>query len=164
MNKSILCGLLFIPVFSWGQKVLELQSPDKATTLQINMDNELALSIEKNGTVVLQPSAIGMKVRGIGMLGDQPKVKSTSRRTVSGQSVQTPIYRKNTIEEAFNELTVQFKGDYAVCFRCYDQGVAYRFQTNLKGKDIYIDTERAAFRFPEATPDSRFVQKPTVLP
>lgn len=151
MKKLILHLLMFFPLITWGQNVLQLQSPDKKTTLEVTIGDELTISMKKNGTKVLSPSTIGMNIRNIGMLGEQPILKSTSRRTVAGQKVSTPIYKKETIQEDYNELTARFKGNYSVCFRCYDQGVAYRFILDQKAKEIFVEGEKATFRFPEGT-------------
>ena len=151
MKKLILCLLALCPLLGWGQKVLELQSPDKTTKAQVTVGDELTISLEKNGTIVLEPSAIGMNIRTLGILGDRPTLKNVSRRSVVGQTVSTPIYKKSVINEDYNELTANFKGGYSVCVRCYNQGVAYRFITDQKAKEIYVDGEKANFRFPEGT-------------
>ena len=132
-----------------GPKVLQLQSPDKKTTLQISIDKDLSIGISQNGTIVLEPSAIGMSIRETGMLGEAPKLKKIEKRSVSGQKIASPVYKKSTVDETYNELTASFKGNYSVIFRCYNQGVAYRFVTDLKSGQIIVDNEKAVYNFPE---------------
>src|SRR5206468_2053605 len=43
-------------------------------------------------------------------------------------------------------LTLDCKGGYGIIFRAYDDGVAYRFYTQRKGR-IDISSEEASFRF-----------------
>lgn len=59
-KKAIFLLLTLHSFMGWGQKVLQLQSPDKKTTLQISIDKDLSIGISQNGTIVLEPSAIGM--------------------------------------------------------------------------------------------------------
>ncbi|WP_291591986.1 glycoside hydrolase family 97 protein [Bacteroides sp.] len=145
----LLCVFLS-PTISWGQKALRLQSLDLYTELLVTLDKELKISITHHGTEVLQPSAIGMNIRSIGMIGENPKLQSVSKRSVAEQ-IKTPIYKKEKIDDVYNELTVRFKGNYSVIFRCYNQGVTYRFVTDFKEKEIVITNEKATFHFPSDT-------------
>ena len=52
-KKAIFLLLTLHSFMGWGQKVLQLQSPDKKTTLQISIDKDLSIGISQNGTVVL---------------------------------------------------------------------------------------------------------------
>ena len=54
-KKAIFLLLTLHSFMGWGQKVLQLQSPDKKTTLQISIDKDLSIGISQNGTVVLEP-------------------------------------------------------------------------------------------------------------
>ena len=149
-KKKIIFFLLTLHSFmGWGQKVLQLQSPDKKTTLQISIDKDLSIGISQNGTVVLEPSVIGMDIREAGMLGEAPKLKKVERRSVSGQKIVSPVYKKSTVDEIYNELTANFKGNYSVVFRCYNQGVAYRFVTELTSGQVTVNDEKAIYKFPE---------------
>lgn len=149
-KKKIIFFLLTLHSFmGWGQKVLQLQSPDKKTTLQISIDKDLSIGISQNGTVVLEPSVIGMDIREAGMLSEAPKLKKVERRSVSGQKIVSPVYKKSTVDETYNELTANFKGNYSVVFRCYNQGVAYRFVTELTSGQVTVNDEKAIYKFPE---------------
>jgi alpha-glucosidase len=50
------------------------------------------------------------------------------------------------IEDYYSELVIDFKGDYSVIFRAYDNGVAYRFQTSMNG-ELKIVSEQVIFNF-----------------
>lgn len=79
-KKAIFFLLMLHSFMGWGQKVLQLQSPDKKTTLQISIDKDLSIGISQNGTVVLEPSVIGMDIRKPGMLGEAPKHQKVERQ------------------------------------------------------------------------------------
>ena len=150
IKYQLLLYILLLPVVSWGQKVLYVQSPDRKIELQVMIGQELEIAIIRNGTTVLQPSAIGMDVRFIGILGENPKLKSVSRRSVT-EKLLSPIYIKDEVDNIYNELTASFRGNYSVVFRCYNQGVAYRFVTDFKEREIVINNEKAVFHFPSGT-------------
>lgn len=153
MNKKIVifCLLVLYSSAGWSQKVLQLQSPDKRTTLQVTIGDEITLSISQDKVTVLEPSAIGMSIRDISILGEQPKLIKTTTRSVVGNIIQTPVYKKSEIKESYNELCAHFKGRYSILFRCYDQGVAYRFVTKFKTDKIFVESEKAMYCFPSQT-------------
>ena len=150
-KKAILFLLALHSLMGWSQKVLHLESPNKQIKLEVTVGNDLAVSISQNGTMILEPSAIGMNIRNVGVIGDQPKLSKVSKRSVSGVKIASPIYKKSEVDDSFNELTAEFKGNYAVSFRCYNQGVAYQFSTNLKGDSIIVENEKASYKFPTQT-------------
>lgn len=150
-KKAILFLLALHSLTGWSQKVLHLESPNKQTKLEVTVGDNLGISISQNGTTILEPSSIGMNIRNIGSLGVQPKLLKVSKRSVSGNKIASPIYKKSEVDESFNELKAQFKGSYSVTFRCYNQGVAYQFSTNLKGDSIIVESEKASYNFPSQT-------------
>ena len=92
---------------------MQLESPNQQIELQVTAGDELTICILQNGTTLLESSPIGMNIREIGEIGIQPKVTKVSQRSVSGQKIVSPIYKKSEVEENYNELTVQFKGKYS---------------------------------------------------
>lgn len=151
MNKktTILFFLALHSIMGWSQKVMQLESPNQQIELQVTAGDELTICILQNGTTLLESSPIGMNIREIGEIGIQPKVTKVSQRSVSGQKIVSPIYKKSEVEENYNELTVQFKGKYSVVFRCYDQGVAYQFKTDFGKTPLTVINEKAEYKFPD---------------
>jgi alpha-glucosidase len=82
--------------------------------------------------------------------GKNPKLKKENTRSVN-EKISSPIYKKNEIKDAYNELTLSFADNYGLEFRAYDQGVAYRFTTTEK-KEILITGEEVALNFKEDHP------------
>ena len=62
------------------------------------------------------------------------------------QDVDAPFYRFKSFQAVCNEMNLKLKGEYGVCFRVYNEGVAYRFYTSSK-EDLIIKNEIAEFRF-----------------
>lgn len=65
------------------------------------------------------------------VLGQKPKLLKSVKKAVN-TSFDAVIYKKNKVADHYNELTLLFKGNFSVIFRAYDDGVAYRFNTDMK--------------------------------
>ena len=145
MKKLLLFALLLFSVSAFAQKQYTLQSPDKDITVTVEMGEQILYSVTHGNTCVLSPSAIGMQLANGTQLGQKPVVKSAKTRSVN-QSVEAPFYKRAQIPEVYEELTLTLKGNYKVVFRAYDEGVAYRFETDFR-KPIIIENETADFNF-----------------
>ena len=55
-------------------------------------------------------------------------------------------YKKATIPDEYNQLTIRLKGDFGVLFRAYNDGVAYRLFTSRK-EDLIVKDEVVNFNF-----------------
>lgn len=147
MNKIVLFLLWFLPVTLAAQKSYTLQSPDHRLKAVITTGEQLKIALQHENTVILSPSPISMTLGNGEKLGQQPKVRRVSRTSIH-QTIPAPFYKKSEIEEAFNELKLELKGNYSLIFRLYNNGMAYRFSLQKPG-EILVKNEEADFRFPE---------------
>jgi alpha-glucosidase len=61
--------------------------------------------------------------------------------------VQTVVAVKSkTISNSYNQLSLKFKPNYAVTFRLFNNGIAYRFETSLKDQ-ITVKNEEVGLNF-----------------
>ena len=159
MNKNLLLSaLLMLCVSAFAQKQYTLQSPDGKITVTVSedeigeMNSErseywLYYSIKHEKTAVLDKSAIAMQIDNGKTLGISSKPSIISAKTQSvNQTVKAPFYKRAEIRDQYNELTLRFKGNYKVIFRAYNEGVAYRFETEFK-KPFKVIRETAQFNF-----------------
>ena len=143
---TILAVMLVVLSASAAPKSYELKSPDGRLKVSIDAGDGVKYSLEHDGDLLLNDSHIGMYTTdGIVFGGVQPVMKA-SRRSVT-ETIQALIYKKSRVENSFNELTLKFK-KFSVVFRAYDDGMAYRFVSHLKGQ-YNIEQEMADFGFPE---------------
>lgn len=63
-------------------------------------------------------------------------------------SFATPFYIKERVADRYNWLRADFRQGFALEFRAYDDGVAYRF-VSTTDKPLVIASEEAGARFPE---------------
>lgn len=113
-----------------GAKIYQLASPNGKLKVSIENDaKSTAFAITHGETPVLNRSALGMSIESGKTLGAE-KCKSS----------------KASKGEKCNTLTLNY-GKYAVEFRAYDQGVAYRFVTRF-ADSLTIANEQVEFCLP----------------
>ena len=112
----------------------------------VDVANDLTFSLSHDGTPIISASPISMTLANGEVLGANPKVLKVLRAT-GDKKIESPLYKKAQVEDIYNEMTINFRGDYGVVFRLYDDGLAYRFTTKKKGEMIVAD-ELAEYNFP----------------
>ncbi len=152
-NRSIRqCGIIFIILGFYLSvqatvKPSILLSPDKRTRVIITLGDKVTYSIVHNEKTIITESPVSMSISKTGVLGSNPVLIRKKNRTTDREI--TPLYGRNAIlKEVYNELSLTFKGNYSIVFRAYNEGVAYRFETNIAGR-LQIEDEEATFNFPE---------------
>ena len=129
-----------------ADKTFQLASPDGKVQSTIQVGDKLTYDIQVDGRQVLAPSAISMKLSTGCEWGVNPKGVSPKKSSIN-EEVASPFYRTKTMKNECNVLVLNFKGNYAVEFRAYDNGVAYRFINNNKKKAFEIVNEGVEYNF-----------------
>jgi alpha-glucosidase len=154
VNRRILMlsilALFAISSIAGSMKEYTVSSPDKRIQVKVLLAKDIRYTIFADGMLILKPSAISMTLLDGTVLGDSPVLKG-KRMYFSDSLISTAIYKKQVIADRYNYLILNFKGDYSVEFRVYDDGVAYRFITNRSG-NMTVKSERAEFDFEEDYP------------
>jgi len=130
-----------------GQASYDLRSPDKRIEVRIRTANGVRYDVVLNGRAILQDSALSLDVDHK-VLGREVKVAG-AKESHHDQVLQ-PVVRQKfaTLRDQYNELRLDLDGSYAVTFRAYNEGVAYRFETAFPQEQVKIYSEEANFRFP----------------
>ena len=130
-----------------AQSSYDLHSPDGRIELRIRTADRIRYDLVLKGRAVLEGAAISLDVEH-NKLGMQPKVADAKTR--SSDQVIEPVVRQKfaKIRDHYNELRLNMDGGYAVVFRAYNEGVAYRFETSLPQERVKIYGEESAFNFP----------------
>ncbi len=128
----LLSAILSIIAFGQG-KQFGVQSPDGKSELKVTLTDKITISILHNGQVVLSPSAISLELLASRILGRDPEVQGTTPKSVKTTILPVVAEKRKVIPDIYNELTIQFKGEYGVRIRAYDDGIAYRFVTSIPG-------------------------------
>ena len=127
-------------------KHYELTSPDGRLKVTVEAGEGIGYSLEHDGDILLKDSNIGMYMTDGTVFGGVQPVKKVSRRSVD-QTHPAIMYKKTQVKDNFNEMTLKFN-KFSVVFRAYDDGMAYRFVSHLKGQ-YFVELEMADFGFPQ---------------
>ena len=131
------------------QRIYHVTSPDGKTELRVQIGDKLAVSLLHNGQEIVSPSPISMDLEPARTLGLRPIVKSTTPKSVRESIIPVLPEKRKVIPDVFNELGIQFDGNYGLKLRAYDDGVAYRFTTKLPGQITVRNEELAIHLSPD---------------
>jgi alpha-glucosidase len=123
-----------------------LVSPDGQLELRVRAAERLSFDVRLSGRPLLQDSTLSLTIDGT-TLGLGPRVRSARPSRVD-RVIEPPVRQKAAeLRERYNELRLAFDGGYAVSFRAFDEGVAYRFETSIPKAEVRVDGEEASLRF-----------------
>jgi len=125
--------------------VFHLKSPNGKIDMALESGAKISWSVKHENTEVIVPSTISLTLASGVVLGNNAK-EISAKYSKFNTSFATPIYKKKTVIDEYNQVIVKFKGDFGLILRAYNDGVAYRFFTTKKGQ-IIIESEEANFNF-----------------
>ncbi|MCI9846236.1 glycoside hydrolase family 97 protein [Flavobacterium pectinovorum] len=137
--------LLFNICFSQQVQDFTLASPNGKIKISIVINDKITWSVSHEKDVILAPSSISLTLEQNEVLGKNPSLLNSKREKVS-QTFESPFYKKSTIKNQYNLLVLNFKNDFSIEYRAFDDGVAYRFITKKK-KDITVKAEEVSLNF-----------------
>lgn len=91
-------------------------------------------SVTADGQQMIAPSEISMTLDDGTVYGKGAKLQSVKRKSYD-TSIKTPVYKKSSIRDQYNEMTLVYK-NFNLIFRAYNEGVAYRFVSKSTGHKI----------------------------
>lgn len=149
MKKTIVM-MLTVFTFICGSKVygkeISVQSPDGILKVNIELKDKIYYSVYSGNDLLLKDCFLTMDLTHE-ILGENPKLQGIKKGAVD-ESVKREIPLKNAIvRNHCNTLRMKFAGNYAVEFRVFNNGLAYRFATDKKG-DMEVMGENLTINFP----------------
>jgi len=130
-----------------GQSSYDVRSPDNRIELRVRTAQQIRYDVVLNGAEVLRDCPLSLDIDHK-PLGLAPKVLAAHKRR-SHQVLEPVVHQKSaTIQENYNELRLEMDGGYAVVFRAYNEGTAYRFETSLPQAQVKVYGEEVHFNFP----------------
>lgn len=123
-------------------------SPDGHISATVMVGEDIRYSVSRNEQTLIAPSTISMNLSDGTVFGQNDKVRKTVR-TSFDERFSTVAYKKAEVRDNYNQILLNFKV-FSLIFRAYDDGVAYRFVSNLDKKKTYeVISEQAEFNFGE---------------
>ncbi|MEP6804365.1 MAG: glycoside hydrolase family 97 protein [Flavobacterium sp.] len=141
----LFCFVFINLAFSQKKQDFVLNSPDRKIEIKILVNDKISWTIFHEKDVILSPSAMSMTLDGNVVLGKNAVVLNSKKESVDA-SFESPFYKKKAVQNKYNQLTLNFKNDFSIEFRAFDDGVAYRFITKKK-KDITVKWEEVTLNF-----------------
>jgi len=121
---------------------LSVRSPNGRAEIRVSVAKSISYSVYFDQKVVVIDSPIGLSVKENAAIGVNAKVIDSKERKNDSMATSVVPTKRRQIKDSYNELTVSFEGNYQLVLRAYDNGVAYRWVTNLPGK-ITVSNETA---------------------
>ncbi len=150
INKPAGCFLLFMGFATQlhaQAKPIDLMSPNGELKVSISLGDKIYYTIAGNGQEMLTKNHLAMTLKD-GVLGENPKLISVKK--TKGEEIIKPYIpiKFSTVKSNYNDLLMTFKGNYAVEFRAFNDGIAYRFITSKNG-DVEVMSEDFSINFPD---------------
>lgn len=141
MKVYKLFALLLTFATAWGShlsaKVIDVKSPNGELNISVDVKDKIYYSVSYGNDLLLKDCYLNLQLENE-ILGNNPKLRSTKKGVID-ESVKREIPLKNAVvKNHCNTLRMNFAGNYAVEFRVFDNGVAYRFITDKKGENIVM--------------------------
>lgn len=142
----LLTALLLAGATALRANEYTLTSPDGTIAVRIETAPQLRWWVQRGDELLLDGNRIGLQIAGVAAMGPEAVVRRAERRDIDLRSQADVPTKFRTLEDRCSELLLRFRGDWAVRFRVYDKGVAYRFETACKGS-VDVESETAEFNF-----------------
>lgn len=147
MRNLFVSAIVALLPFALSAKVYDLESPDAALDIKVTVENGLSYSVSYKGTPVIEDAGLAMTLSDRTWGGQNSKVNKVRTASVDTY-VKSPFYRADRVRDCYNSLLIDFKGGWAVEFRAYNDGCAYRFISRQKS-DLTVVDETVEFALAE---------------
>lgn len=148
IQKVFYSGILIL-FFTLGvhSQELELLSPNKEISLNISVGKSISFKTLNQGEELFSSGNLYITLQSGEQLGIESKMINETRNSVD--RIVIPVVREKFAEipEKYNELKLDFKNEFSITFRAYDNGIAYRFETQKK-EELIIQDENVEYHFP----------------
>ncbi|QPH40181.1 glycoside hydrolase family 97 protein [Pedobacter endophyticus] len=143
MKKNLLLVFLLLQSAMLFAATIDLSSPDKRIKVAINVKDRISYGVTFNGNPFIAESYLQLNLSNE-KLGANAKLLKKTLSTVNVNSNPVVPLKNATVNNHYNLLRLDFKGNFSVEFRAYNDGIAYRFITNrqdsitVTNEDVHI--------------------------
>lgn len=138
--------IAFTAIGQLSAEEYKLFSPDKEILVEINTDKQVSYNIFFKDRMLMEKNDIALNL-GKKILGKNATIEDKQNRNVN-ETIKAFGYRTESFDANYNEISISFEGDYKLTFRAYDDGVAYRWSTNMN-EGYTVNNELCEFNFTE---------------
>ena len=141
----IAMALCLLAAIGSNAKDYTVKSPDQKVVVTVTENGGLSYNLSYDGQELVKNSPIGLTLNLQGKTVAAKAVKKAKTSAHKG-TIQAVIYKKNVVEDNYNELALTLNDGVSLLVRAYDDGAAYRFVSTQK-KDYVVENEQASFNF-----------------
>lgn len=125
---------------------LSLKSPNGELQVRIDLKDKIRYNVFYGRDELLKDCSLQLDLQNES-LGANPKLQSKKKSTIN--ETITPIIplKNGKVSNNCNVLLLNFRNDFSVEFRAYNDGIAYRFITRKKGNAVVLN-EDLGVKFP----------------
>lgn len=129
-----------------AQNKYELNSPDKDLKIAIEISDSIYYSVYAKEELLLGRSTLSLQLKNE-ILAVQPNFKKVSKSSGTQESAPIVPLKFSRIKKDFEGITIHFDKDYAVEFKAFNEGFAYRFILDRKDS-LAVFNENLNINFP----------------
>jgi len=148
MKKSIsLFVLLLLSIGAFAQQ-FKMKSPDGKIELSVTIQQHIEWSLKYEQSELVKKGSFSFVVNENVDLANNLKIK-TNKQNLSVENVECLVPTKfKFLQVSYNKLLIDFKNNFSVEFRLYNDGFAYRPITKLK-PELTVLNEDISIEFPD---------------
>lgn len=151
MKRTLLLAALIVFTAGYSfSKEYKVSSPDGRISLNVIVGSDIKLQAAFEGKEIMNSEKVAMILADGTVLGVNEKVKKVKFSQLNELVKPIVAYKRSEITDNCNIMVISFNSGFSLQFRAYNDGLAYRFETFLKG-DIIVKNEISEFRFPAGT-------------
>ena len=126
--------------------VHRVSSPNGRIAVAVRAAPDLTYDVAFDGKPLMAGATLALDVDHV-RLGTAARITGGRRQSVDRKLAPPVRLKAESLTEKYNELRLDCAGGYAVVFRAYDEGMAYRFETALPAAQVKVYGEDAVFPF-----------------
>jgi len=144
---SLLLFIGFVQGFSRDYKV---SSPDGNIAVTVTVDKHISWVAAYKGEQIVSSDRTAIILSD----GRIPVENESVKKPLTGKvsEIITPVvtHKRSSINDNYNYLTLTFRSGFGITFRIYNDGFAYRFESDINDS-LIIKNEISELSFPEGT-------------
>lgn len=143
-QKNYMLFFFLLICISVGAKNIETLSPNKKIVVRTIIAEKVSLQVLYEKNQLFEIRDIRMETDQGDIPATNPHIQKIKTQTVNRMVVPVIKEKQASINENFNETTIEFKGKSKLIIRAYNDGFAYRMVSALPG-EITVWDEHAEF-------------------
>lgn len=141
---TLLCALTL--ACAAEAKTVEAASPGGNLRLAVDVSDRITYDLWSGEDKILENCTLSLTLADR-TLGEKPRLRSVKRSSADEVLERRNPTKNASVRNRYNAVRLNFAGGYAVEFRLFDDGAAYRFVTSLPG-EVEVMGEACRLGFP----------------